>query len=382
MGTDVTNKIEETLNKMDEKVQSVIDKANEEAKNNAKLGNENKQAVDALNKQIEEFNAEMVEIQQKLEAAPEEKPEEKSIGNQFAESEAFKNMQSGSSQKARFDVQNNTIVGSDATVAPDRQAGIVGGAFSALRLTDVIPSFNTTSNAVEYTRELAFTNSAAETAEGAQKPETDVTFELVSVPIRTIAHFIKLSKQIMDDAPAIASYVDGRMRYGVNLRLDNQLLNGNGTGNNISGIRDAGNLTVFTPQASVSAVDNIRKAITAVEQADYSATAVILNPADVEAVDLGKATDGHFIAANPRVANARTVWGLPIVTTNRMPAGQFVVAAFSMAYGFWNRMGTVVELFEQNEDDVERNLVTMRAEMRGALASYRPVSSVGGALTA
>ena len=107
----------------------------------------------------------------------------------------------------------------------------------------LLPSTTTTSNAIEFTRENAFTNNAAEAAEGAQKVESSLTWTLVNMPVSTVAHWIKISKQLAADAPALAAYVDTRMRYGVNQKVDIQLVVGDGTAPNISGTYDTGNYT-------------------------------------------------------------------------------------------------------------------------------------------
>ena len=379
----MSDDIQKVLNGLDTKIQDVINKTNEEVQSSTKIGRANQETIKALESQITDLNASFKEMAQGgIKLQQEEKP--KSIGEQFVNSSAFEDMRNGSSAKARIEIQNNTLTGSDATVAPDRQAGIVGGAFRQLRIADVLPTYNTTSNAVEYTRENVFTNLAAETAEAAQKPESTVDFELVSVPVRTIAHFIKLSKQIMDDAPALASYVDGRMRYGVELREENQIINGDGTGANLSGLLNSGNYTVFTAQSGEKELQSIRRAIAAVKAADYAADVVILNPMDAMAIDLEKATDGHFVnnGATSRQVQAQTAWGLPVVESNAMPQGQFLVGSFAMAAALWARQGVTVDLFEQDGDNAQKNLVTLRAEKRCALATYRPASLVGGTLLA
>jgi HK97 family phage major capsid protein len=233
---------------------------------------------------------------------------------------------------------------------------------------------------VEYTRELAFTNAAAETAEGETKPEATLTFELASAPVKTIAHWLKLSKQVMDDAPALASYVDTRLRYGVDLRIDQQLLNGNGSGQNIGGLAKAGNHTAFTPASGDNAIDSINRAIYLVAAADYNATAIILNPADWGAIERTKTQDDAYVFGAPQRL-APTLWGLPVVATNTMTAGKFMVGAFDMAAQVWNRQGTVVEMSEADDTNFQKNLVTVRAEARLALAIYRPVSIQYGSLT-
>lgn len=379
--SDQLNQVVEAIEKKQSEIDSMLKSA----------GAESKSAVEAAEKAAKELKAmgdRLLEIEQKqAEGIKKGYEMPKSLGESFATSDEFKAFAEGRTSKARLEVKN-TITGqsgspaanSDTIVAPQRQVGIVSGAFRTLRIRDVMPSGTTSSNLVEYTRELAFTNSAAETAEGATKPEAALTFELVSAPVKTIAHWLKLSKQVMDDAPALASYVDTRLRYGVDLRIDQQLLNGNGSGQNIGGLAKAGNHTAFTPSSGDNAIDSINRAIYAVAAADYNATAIILNPADWGAIERTKTTDDAYVFGAPQKL-APTLWGLPVIATNTMTAGKFMVGAFDMAAQVWNRQGTVVEMSEADDTNFQKNLVTVRAEARLALAIYRPVSIQYGNLT-
>ena len=379
--SDQLNQVVEAIEKKQAEIDSMLKSA----------GAESKSAVEAAEKAAKELKAmgdRLLEIEQKqAEGIKKGYEMPKSLGESFATSDEFKAFAEGRTSKARLEIKN-TITGqsgspatnSDTIVAPQRQVGIVSGAFRTLRIRDIMPSGTTSSNLVEYTRELAFTNSAAETAEGATKPEAALTFELVSAPVKTIAHWLKLSKQVMDDAPALASYVDTRLRYGVDLRIDQQLLNGNGSGQNIGGLAKAGNHTAFTPASGDNAIDSINRAIYAVAAADYNATAIILNPADWGAIERTKTQDDAYVFGAPQKL-APTLWGLPVVATNTMTAGKFVVGAFDMAAQVWNRQGTVVEMSEADDTNFQKNLVTVRAEARLALAIYRPASIQYGDLT-
>ena len=312
----------------------------------------------------------------------------KTVGAMFVESESYKQYAAGSTTKARVETKN-TIIGqtgaglSDSTlVAPDRLGWIVSGAYRLPKIRDAIPAGVTNSNAVEYTRELAYANNAAETAEGAAKPESSLTFELVSTPVRTVAHWIKASRQVLDDSPALQSYIDTRLRYGVDHRIDDQLLNGNGTGQNLSGMMAAGNHTAYTPTAGDTPLDSINKAIYQVWQADYAPTGIIMSPADWGAIERLK-SDGTYVISNPIDGAIRhNLWGFPVIVTNAMQAGKFLVGAFDIAYQAWYRNGTVIEMSESDDDNFQKNLVTIRAESRLALAVYRPAAAVGGNLTA
>jgi HK97 family phage major capsid protein len=379
--SDQLNQVVEAIEKKQSEIDAMLKSA----------GAESKSAVEAAEKAAKELKAmgdRLLEIEQKqAEGIKKGYEMPKSLGESFATSEEFKAFAEGRTSKARLEIKN-TITGqsgspaanSDTIVAPQRQVGIVAGAFRTLRIRDVMPSGTTSSNLVEYTRELAFTNNAAEAAEAATKAESALTFELVSAPVKTIAHWLKLSKQVMDDAPALASYVDTRLRYGVDLRIDQQLLNGNGSGQNIGGLAKAGNHTAFTPSSGDNAIDSINRAIYAVAAADYNATAIILNPADWGAIERTKTTDDAYVFGAPQRL-APTLWGLPVVATNTMTAGKFMVGAFDMAAQVWNRQGTTVEMSEADDTNFQKNLVTVRAEARLALAIYRPVSIQYGDLT-
>lgn len=343
-----------------------------------------------LAEKISGFSAQLLDIEQRMaENVKTGKAPVESLGQMVIKSDAFKEYAQGSTSKMKF--QANTIIGqegsplenSDTLVAPNRLAGIIPGAFRLLRLRDILPAGTTGSNALEYVRELAFTNDAAETNEGVAKPESDITFELVNTPVKTIAHWLKASKQVLDDAPALQSYIDTRLRYGVEYRIDAQLLNGNGTNPNISGLTDSGNYTAFTPLTGENGLDSINRGIYGVYGQDYAPTAIIMNPADwgaLERVKVGT-SDNRYVIGNPNGITGPMLWGLPVIVTNAMTVGKFMVAAFDIAAQVWNRSGVVVEMFEQDEDNVQKNLLTIRAEARLALAVYRPASIQYGSLT-
>jgi len=356
-----------------------------------KSGTDSKSAIESAEKAVAEIKSladRVLDIEQKTAEAVKRGVEApKTLGKMLIETDSFKQFAQGLTTKARIELKN-TITGqegspaenSDTIVASQRVAGIIPGAFRTLRVRDVLPQGTTSSNLIEYTRELAFDNEAAETAEGADKPESDLTFELISSPVRTIAHWLKLSKQVMDDAPALASYVDTRLRYGVELRIDQQLLNGNGSGQNLSGMTNAGNFTPFTPESGDNAIDSINRAIYEVIGADYAPTAIMMNPKDWGQIERTKINDS-YVFGSPGLAVGPVLWGLPVVVTNSMTEGKFMVGAMDVAFQVWNRQGTIVEMSESDATNFQKNLVTVRAESRLALASYRPASVVYGDLT-
>lgn len=346
---------------------------------------------DELAAELKRAQDDMLDMQQKGQKLDKQKQEAKSMGAQFVESDAFAAYKSGSANKARMEMKN-TIIGEGGSpqdptndiVPLQTMPGIVGGAFRQLRIRDVLNTGVATGNTIHYTRELAFTNNAAETAEAAQKPETVLTFEGVDAPVRTIAHFLKVSKQVLDDAPALQSYIDRRLRYGVEIRMEQQIVNGNGTSPNLSGILDSGNFTPLTAASGDTDFDFANKAKYKVIESDYMADYYLINPADWGTMERLKTTDGEYIGSTSAIGYLQnglvpTLWGLPVIASNSVPQGTLVAAARDASM-FWQRQGTTVEIFDQNEDDVEKNLLTVRAEARGAFTVFRPAAIVAGTL--
>lgn len=370
--TQIEKELENTKSQNSEEVAKAVKKANELA-----------EKVTGLASTILDIEQNMAEAVNRGRAPVE------TLGSMVVKSERFKEFAQGNLDKFTF--QANTITGqegsppvnSDTLVPADRMAGIVPGAFRRLRVADVLPQFTTESNSIEFTRELLATNNAAETAEGVAMPESAITFELDNEPVRTIGTFLKASTQIIDDAPALESYINTRLRHFVDYRVDQQLVTGDGTGQNLSGMLTAGNHTDFTPLTGDNAIDTLNRSIEAAELADYPATAIVLNPTDWYAISRIKVGSGddRYVFGEPAGIMNPAIWGLPIVVTNAMTQGQFVTAAFDIAYGLWNRKETTVEMYMQDEDNAQKNLLTIAAKCRKCLTTFRAASSQSGALT-
>jgi len=332
---------------------------------------------------IENLTANLQEIEQKVADSIQDGTQfpAQTVGEMVIASDAYKKLalNPGDTPEngTKLHVEANTITGqsggdSDSTLVPaDRKPGIIPGTFRMLRVRDLLTKVPTTSNAYEFTKEDTFVNNAAETAETAAKPETDLTFVPDNVHVRTIAHWITVSNQILADAPALKTYIDRRMMYGVELREEKQIVAGNGTGQNISGMTATGNFAAFTPTASETEIDGVNRAKEAIILGEYTPTGVLMNPADWFAIERLKTTDTAYLVGNPFGSITPILWGLPVVLSTSMAAGKFLVADFAGAYDLVERQSTVVEVGYKN-DDFTKNLMTIRAEKRSALATLLP----------
>jgi HK97 family phage major capsid protein len=256
-----------------------------------------------------------------------------------------------------------------------------------LRIRQLIPTGQTTSNLVQYVKELVFTNNAGPQAGGSPtvaaentlKNESDITFQLANAPVITLAHFIMASRQVLDDAPMLASYINGRLLYGLALEEEDELLNGDGSVGMLDGLMHQA--TAFNRSQAGTKLDWLRRAITQLQLSEYDAEFIVLNPADWEDIELTKDTQGRYIIANPQSLLGPQIWGLPVIPTNSMTASNFLVANGTQAAQIWDRQQAAVELSREDGDNFKKNMVTILAEERLALTVYRPSALIKGVFT-
>lgn len=345
--------------------------------------------IDDMAAKYADLQAKFIELAQKGDNMYQGKVEAKSIGQQFVTSEAFKMLTDGQREKVRIECKNTAItsdlsalLSDGSTVYPNQRPGVIAGDFAPVTIRSRIPSIAVSTNAVESIREDDWTNAAAETAQGNQKPESTIEFEKVSVPIRTVAHWLKVSNQLLADAPAIAAYIDTRARDGLAQRIEGQLMNGNGLGENLKGLAAAGNFTAFTPTAGANLVESINKAKYALWAIGNKPDTVFVNPADWSAMELERETvgGGQYLYGAPGTNAGTSPFGVQVVMSNAVQQGKFLIGAIASSAVIFNRSGVAVELGYVN-DDFTRNLVTIRVEERLALSVDRPSGLLYGDIT-
>jgi HK97 family phage major capsid protein len=376
---------------IESKIAAYAEKAAAESIALGKVTHDTQTAIDNLGIKQRELADEILQLKQKGVALPEDKPGLTSWGKQFIGCDEYKAKLNMLAQGMKFGgigfEVKNTLTGGDATVAPDRKPGIVRGAFAPLTLQEFLPTMPTTSNAIEFTKENVFTNTAAEAAEGAAKAESALTWTLVNMPVSTVAHWIKISRQLAADNQALAAYVDTRMRYGVNRKVETQLAAGDGTAPNISGIFDSGNYTAHgianaALGSTLKKLVLIRTIMGTLEAQGDMPDAILLNPADWATIEIELFTTA---AGQARVGvdemGRRTLFGVPVISTVGVTADTFAVGNFAQACTVYEREGVIVEMSDSDSDNFTKNLVTIRAERRLALATERPAAIIGGDLT-
>lgn len=345
-------------------------------------------AVDELSAKLKEMQDEVAEVAQRQQGLQPAHERAKSAGEQFIASDAFKSLVSRDKERVRFEVKNTSITsdlsalfGDNTTTFPMQRPGVIPGDFAPITIRQRIPTITISTNAVNALREASFTNNAAEVAQGALKPESEAVFEQYNVPVQVVAHWMKVSNQLLADAPAIASYINTRLRDGLAQRIERQLLLGNGTTPNLSGLTDAGNFTAYTATSGDNLADAINRAKYALWATGNAPDTVIVNPADWSAMELARETGGAYLYGTPGTLAGTTPFGVAVVMSNYMPQGSFLIGNLAGSATIYQREGATVEAGFVNED-FTRNLVTLRAEERLALAVDRPSGIMFGDITA
>lgn len=382
--------LEEGLKKLNLEIASWVQKANAEVADAKNLSTETKGALETLSTKASEIVDRLVALEQKSMAVPAHLEKAMTLGEQFIKTEGFEAWQGKRQGSLRMELKAaivNAVGQNQPLVQAQRVPGIIYEPEQLLTVRNLLSQGTTSSNLIEYTRENVYTNNAgpqysSPNFENVAKPESGITFELKSAPVRTLAHWIPVSKQVLADAPQLQSYINTRLMYGLKLEEEDQLLNGNGDGGNLSGLLDAGNFTAYNrAQTGDTKTDAIRRALTQVGLSNYMADAIVLHPADWEDIELQKTTYGEYIYHSengPTSMMGPTLWGRRVVPTQSMAEGSFLVGAFRMGAQVWDRQQAAVQVSFENADNFTKNMATILAEERLALTVYRPKAFVKG----
>jgi HK97 family phage major capsid protein len=319
--------------------------------------------------------------------------ERKSLGQRFIDSEEFKSInggRNGYTMHAPFqakDIFTALPSGTPGDFGTPQREGIVERAKRAMRVRDLFPVQQTNTNMIEYFRVSGFTNNASTVAERSgspavftAKPQSSMTVVGVQAPVRTIAHYEVAHRNVLDDEPTLRGIIDNELLYGLRLVEDDQILNGDGTGSNLTGIRSTSGIQTQVwsdGAAGDTRIDAIRRAITKALLAYYEPTGIIVHPNDMEDIELTKdAEERHIMVMSVSMGAEARLWRLPMVATPAITEGYALVGAFGIGATLYDRMEGNIRVAEQHSDFFIRNAVAILAEERLALAVKRPESFV------
>jgi hypothetical protein len=267
------------------------------------------------------------------------------------------------------------------------------------RVRDLFPKDTTEANMLWGIRQVGFTNRARpvperRAADGVSpptgqpsdvyglKPKSEIQLVPFSVPVSTIAHLMPAHRNTLADESRMRGLIDRDMVDGIKLAEDEQLLYGDGIGENILGLINTPGVQEYVGLAADKRSAQVRRAITRAVLAYFDPSGLVLHPLDWEDMELETDANGAYtIAISVALGGEKKMWRLPVVDTPAIQEGQFLLGAFGSACKVYDREQTRVEIATENRDDFERNVVTIRAEERLALLVERPEAVVVGTLT-
>jgi hypothetical protein len=263
------------------------------------------------------------------------------------------------------------------------------------RVRDLFPAESTTAAMLYGMRETGYTNRAAivpertasdgSAATGGStdvyglKPKSELTIVPVTYPIATIAHIMYVHKNVLADEPRMQGLLDRDMVDGVKMAEDEQLLYGDGVGDNLTGLLNTPGIQTYAGVNTDKKSAQIRRAMTRAILAYFQPTGVVMHPFEWEDIELETDKNGAYtVAVSVAVGGVKQVWRLNVVDTPAMQEGHFLVGAFGTGAKVYDREQVNIAISTENRDMFERNAVTLRAEERLGLVVDRPESFVYG----
>jgi HK97 family phage major capsid protein len=311
----------------------------------------------------------------------------RSMGRQFIEDESYRKFisshghrRSGAWMSPTVELHATTLDTTSGSggplIMPQVLPGILPLQFKRLTISDLLAQGTVDSNSLLYMREKTFTNAAAPVTEGAAKPESTLVFDQATAPVQKIAHWLPVTEEMLEDFSAIRSYIDARLRLGLDLTKEDQLLNGSGTPPALLGLLNTPGLTAAQARGADSNADAIFREITKVVLASFiQPDGIVLNPTNWQTIQLTKNAAGNYLGTGPwGAAQTPMLWGLPVVSTPSIVANTALVGAFQQCAQEFAKGGVRVEVSNSHSDFFVKNLVAIRAEQRLALAVYRPAA--------
>lgn len=253
-----------------------------------------------------------------------------------------------------------------------------------LVIADLFASGTMSGTTIKYPVYGSLEGNATTVAEGGQKPQIHMPEPTwTSDTLHEIAAWWKITDDMAEDLPFVVSEINQHAQYNLKLQEEIQLLSGNGTDPNLNGIL---NREIQTKaQAADSDPDRIFAATTDIATATgFSADAVVINPADYQAIRLSKDANGQYFGGgffagqygNGGIMQNPPLWGLRTVVTEAMTKGTVLVGAFKAGATIYRKGGLTVESTNSHENDFTNDKITFRVKERLALQVKYPKAFV------
>lgn len=264
------------------------------------------------------------------------------------------------------------------SLAQPYEAGIVTDPRQVLAIESLFGKINIDVNAYQYIK-YGFTTTGTATgpavvSEGSAKPESNYSGSIETGTIKTLAHWTKMTEQMIADNGNIVTFINDDMQYQLNKVIDAQIVNGSGSGQ-LKGLSASGNYTDYITGAGIdtgdTVIDLILKVKTKMEAANIRNISLLLNPVDWCKVLCSKNVNKDYLIPGIVDIPQQRIWGVPVILSGSVTSGKFHMGNFYEGGKIFERQGVTIEM-ARSGDDFEKNLMTLRVERRMDFAVVQP----------
>ena len=340
-----------------------------------------------INNLTEKFNErfDALEVANKKQAEAGKKLSFKGALNEAINGGAIDSLRQGMSKAARFEVKADMTTADNFTgevIPADRVPGYKFDPTRLVHMRQLIPQGSTTSDVVRFVKESAYTNGVAPKAEGTAVAQSDFDFTATDANVQKIGTYFRISEEMLNDTPQLTSYLSARAPEKLLEVEDAQILNGNGTAPNLSGIiTDAADFAAggfANAIESANEFDVLTVALNQLALANYAADYIMINPTDFHKILLLKSSQNEYLVKDWNQGLQPRINGVPVVLNTAVTSDKYVLGNFGMGTQLWIRDNVGVEFFREDGTNVRDGFVTVRVQERVALTNYLPNAFVNG----
>lgn len=317
----------------------------------------------------------------------------RTLGEKAAAAVAAKSIERGqrfsvSSDAAKADPKPNARPASYNPAITEVRPDVLEGARRTLTVADLFAQETTTESAVTYFVEGPVTGTPTAVGEGAAFPILEFGDPVANTDaLKKIGCVYKDTDELLDDAARLAQSIDNRAEYLLDITVEDQLLSGDGTGNNIQGLLNRSGLQTATATSMEAAIKAIKKAKVGVKKntPGFRADGLLINDEDWDELTNAQDANKQFLAGGPFYgaygsnngpAEEPPLWGLRVVPTQAIPKGTMVVGAFKLGGSVIRKGGRVIDMTNADGNDFDNGIVSFRPSERLALAVRYPAAFV------
>ena len=373
------------IKKVDEHIERLEAKAEEQAKLNGQVQEETKAELQKMQETYTQLKERLDSVEAKGSriGAGEVKGFKAALMETLEDNrEKLKAFRSGA-PKARglsFDVKDAvTMTTGDSltgeVIAPTRVPGVVHDPDRQVHIRQLLQTTTTDSNMIRYVEESGYEDGTSYTPEGSIKPKSSFELEAKTAEVVKIATHFRISEEMLEDIPGLAGYITTRGTTKYRLKEDNEVLYGAGTSGTLKGLAIAATgYSGLLPGAPKNEYDVLLDALAQLATNDYTASAILINPKRWYSLLRAKNENGSYILPDAVRFGVTPpqVDGVPVIANTAVQGDDFLVANLPMMATLFDRKGVSVRFYDQNEDDAVRNLITVVIEGRLALPIYLP----------